>query len=105
MKEAGFGNDMRLHQIVGDSTEIGKSWNGGMIDMVFVDGDHSYEHCKSDAMAWLPHLKKGGIIAFHDYAENPWIGVWTFVNELPMKKFRLIAKKDSFLAFRVGVEE
>jgi hypothetical protein len=35
--------------------------------MVFIDADHSYEHCKADIQAWLPNIKLGGIIAFHDY--------------------------------------
>lgn len=104
MKDAGFENDKRLHQIQGDSTVVGESWNGGEVDMVFIDGDHSYEHCKSDALAWLPHIKSDGVISFHDYAKNPWIGVFTFVNEYFMKqwkKYPLITHTDTFVAFKV----
>lgn len=38
------------------------------LDLLFLDGDHSYEGCRADVLAWLPHLKPGGIIVMHDYA-------------------------------------
>ena len=37
------------------------------LDLLFIDGDHSYKGCKADAELWLPKLKPGGIVAFHDY--------------------------------------
>ena len=36
------------------------------IDFLFIDGDHSYEGCKKDVALYMPLLKSGGIIAFHD---------------------------------------
>ena len=35
------------------------------VDMVFIDGDHSYDKVKADIGAWLPKTKK--IICGHDY--------------------------------------
>ena len=37
------------------------------IDLLFIDGDHSYEGCLADLESWLPHVKEGGSIIFHDY--------------------------------------
>lgn len=37
------------------------------LDAVFIDGDHSYEGVTSDIKAWLPKIKKDGIIAGHDF--------------------------------------
>ena len=37
------------------------------LDYVFIDGDHSYEGVKNDILLWLPKIKKGGWIGFHDY--------------------------------------
>lgn len=37
------------------------------IDMAFVDGDHGYEPCLADTDLYYPKIKKGGIIAFHDF--------------------------------------
>jgi predicted O-methyltransferase YrrM len=56
-------------QIHGDSKDIGASWEGPMVDLVFVDGDHSYEGCVGDILAWWPHLRVGGLMAVHDYGK------------------------------------
>ncbi len=37
------------------------------VRLLFIDGDHSYEGCKNDILAWAPYLIPGGIIAIHDY--------------------------------------
>lgn len=36
-------------------------------DLVYIDGDHRYDAVKADIEAWLPLVRKGGIIAGHDY--------------------------------------
>ncbi len=43
---------------------------GGRLDFLFIDGDHSYNGVKMDFEMYSPLVKKGGIIAFHDIAEN-----------------------------------
>lgn len=49
------------------------------LDMIFIDGDHSYDGVKNDFDCWFHKLKTGGIIVFHDieWAE----GVQLVVNE------------------------
>lgn len=37
------------------------------LDLVFIDGDHSYEGVRSDIDAWLPKVRLGGVISGHDY--------------------------------------
>lgn len=39
------------------------------IDLVFIDGDHSYEHVLEDIKLWYPKIKRG-LIAGHDYARH-----------------------------------
>jgi len=40
------------------------------IDLVFIDGDHSYEGCRADIEAWVSRVKPGGWLSGHDY-DNP----------------------------------
>lgn len=56
----------RFHFLHGDSVEVSKQWDKP-IDFLFIDGDHSEEGCSSDARAWMPFLRNGSLVGFHDY--------------------------------------
>jgi len=50
------------------------------LDMLFIDGDHSYSSVEADYANYEPLVRKGGIIAFHDsIASRP---VVKFLKEL-----------------------
>ena len=54
------------------------------IDFLFIDADHSYEAVSADWKNWSPYVRKGGIIAFHDYyrdIKGGHPGVKRFVDE------------------------
>ena len=51
-------------------------------DMVFVDGDHSYEGCRDAIKAWKPKIARGGLICGHDYNDEKFPGVIKAVKEL-----------------------
>jgi hypothetical protein len=36
-------------------------------DLIFIDGNHSYEGCKADIINCIPLLKKGGVLLLDDY--------------------------------------
>ncbi len=48
------------------SQDVGRSWTGGAVDLVFIDGDHSPEACREDWEVWHPHVASCGAVAFHD---------------------------------------
>ena len=49
----------------GTSTTIAKTFFH-KIDLLFIDGDHSYEGCLHDWQAWSPFLNENAIVVFHD---------------------------------------
>lgn len=51
----------------GKSVDIARTFDK-KIDLLFIDADHSYDACQSDVKAWIPHLKSGAIVVFHDYS-------------------------------------
>ena len=48
------------------SQDVGRSWTGGPVDLVFIDGDHSPEGCREDWEVWHGHVSPGGAVSFHD---------------------------------------
>jgi predicted O-methyltransferase YrrM len=48
------------------SQDVGPRWDGGEVDLVFIDGDHSAQACREDWDVWHPHVRHGGAVAFHD---------------------------------------
>jgi hypothetical protein len=53
----------------------------GELDMVYIDALHLYEPLKQDIRAWLPKLRKGGILAGDDYVPR-FSGVIKAVDEV-----------------------
>jgi predicted O-methyltransferase YrrM/predicted nicotinamide N-methyase len=50
-----------------DSAQAWRRFSDESIDLLFVDGDHSYEGCLNDLRNWYPKVKPHGIILGHDY--------------------------------------
>ena len=44
---------------------------GNKFDFVYIDGDHEYDSVLDDLTMWHPLVKKGGILAGHDYKLIP----------------------------------
>jgi MMP 1-O-methyltransferase len=40
----------------------------GPVELLFVDGDHSFDGVRRDAEIWLPRVMDGGLVMFHDVA-------------------------------------
>lgn len=49
------------------SVNAAKQVSDNSLDLVFIDGDHSYEGVIADIDAWLPKIRKGGFISGHDF--------------------------------------
>jgi predicted O-methyltransferase YrrM len=44
---------------------------GRPVDLLFIDGDHSYSGVRSDFAMYSPLVRPGGVIAFHDIVPGP----------------------------------
>jgi len=57
------------------SHEAVKHTKDNSFDFVFIDADHSYEHCLEDIKDWYPKVKQGCLISGHDYEHLEFPGV------------------------------
>jgi predicted O-methyltransferase YrrM len=62
----GLGDGVEL--IVGDSRIV--ELPASPIDILFIDGDHSYEGARTDADRWGPNVREGGHLLFHDAVDT-----------------------------------
>jgi len=77
----------RSHIMRMTSQEAAKEFPDGSLDFVYIDANHSYQACKEDIELWWPKVKKGGILAGHDYLDG----------EIPEGTFGVKSAVDEFL--------
>lgn len=66
------------------STEAATQIPDESLEFVYIDGNHAAEYVTADLQAWTPKVKRGGIVAGHDYFERPskgWIHVKQAVDD------------------------
>ena len=119
IEQAGFNRD-KHYQFCGDSKTFGSEFQPlshfHKAEMVFIDGDHSYNGCKGDILAWLSNIKPGGIMAVHDFGKRevykngpidnapyplPWPGVDRAVRHYLCPYYEMILKVKTLVAFRI----
>lgn len=75
--------EQKITQLYGDSASFDFTPYEGRMDMVFVDGAHSYDYVKNDTAVALRLLKpEGGLILWHDYGSPYWKDLTRALNEL-----------------------
>ena len=77
---------------------------GVEFDVIFIDGDHSYEGVKKDFENYSPFCRKGGMVCFHDIVKSDWHAshncfvdkFWNEIkNEYPHKEINHTGELDS----------
>jgi predicted O-methyltransferase YrrM len=69
-----------VHVIHGDSHapetpgQVQKILGNQLLDLLFIDGDHTYEGVSQDYMMYSPLVRPGGMIVFHDIVKSIWPG-------------------------------
>lgn len=56
---------------------VRRQLDGALADVLFIDGDHTYEGCRADFLAYKGLVRPGGLVVLHDVAphDNPSVGV------------------------------
>lgn len=65
----------------GASVDVAQLIVDESLDFVYIDADRSSEAVKADINAWAPKVRKGGIVAGHDYFIARTLGVIEAVDE------------------------
>lgn len=69
------GSDRKILLIVGDSmdektvTAVKETLSGRSVDFLFIDGGHLYENVSTDFRNYMPFVKVGGLVGFHDLSD------------------------------------
>jgi len=80
-------SEFQNYQIIcQDSILASRQFENDSIDFIFIDAGHTYGEVRLDILAWLPKVRKGGIMAGHDYnafnRKGGYPGVNKAVNEI-----------------------
>ena len=52
--------------ITDDASHVAMQWHEP-VELLWIDGDHSYEGASKDILSWEQFVVKGGLLAMHDY--------------------------------------
>ena len=85
------------------SDEVSGFFKDSSIDLVFVDGNHTYDWVTSDITSFWSKIKINGILAFHDYDRvKMFPGVKKAVDEfIRRNKFELLHDTDVYYVYKV----
>lgn len=73
--------------------DANKHFNDETIDLLHIDGAHTYEAASHDFHTWWPKVRPGGVAILHDSFERRWdFGVWRVLEDarktdLPVAEF------------------
>ncbi|MEZ4739911.1 MAG: class I SAM-dependent methyltransferase [Flavobacteriales bacterium] len=100
----------QVHIDLGLSTDVLKTFPDGRFDWIYIDTDHGYDVTAAELALARTKVKKGGIIAGHDYSTCNWdggvrYGVVEAVHEFCVKHdwelILLTHETDRFLSFAI----
>ena len=87
-----FANNSNVRVIKEFSKGASQLFPDEYFDLVYIDANHTYQGVSADLEIWLPKVKRGGLLAGHDYFiydnARPWtqfFGIVPAVNEFVKK--------------------
>jgi predicted O-methyltransferase YrrM len=89
----------RIHCLYGDSAKFDFSFLFGRVDLIFIDGAHSYEYVRSDTLRTVECAKPGSVIAWHDYGRVGFNGVSKWLHEYSKQGMKIYRVPGGSLAY------
>ena len=86
------------------SVEAAKDVPDGSLDFVYIDANHSDPYVTQDIEAWTPKVRKGGIVAGHDYARIKAKGYEDSSNWAVIPAINKFAKDNNLQLYIWGLE-
>lgn len=92
----------KIRELFGDSSSFDFSPYAGKMDLIFIDGNHSYDFVKSDTENALKMLSENGVIIWHDYDYIIHKDIFRYLNQfskthavyaIPHTRFAIYGKK------------
>ena len=97
-----FGPRENCHIYKGFSVDVARRFADGSLDACFIDAGHNYDSVVTDIHAWMPKVRKGGLLAGHDYRQRgPHRDVGRAVNDV-LGKDNLHIGTDSVWLYFMG---
>src|SRR5574341_258253 len=79
-----YGQFSRLLETTFDA--VLTKFENGSIDLLHIDGNHTYDSVKHDFETWLPKMSRRGVVLLHDICVNrDDFGVWKLWDEIRVK--------------------
>jgi len=114
MKSTLYQTNITVIEDFSTKTEVINSFRDSYFDFVYIDGDHSYKGAKSDLKNYYSKVKRGGVIAGHDYCcsleeykdilHAPWCGRYIYPHSTS-NKLKDGKNKASWCGIFKGAEE
>lgn len=76
----------------------------GSLDFVYIDANHSEPYVTQDITAWFPKVRKGGVVAGHDYARIKAKGKEDSTNWAVIPAVHKFAKENNLQIYVWGLE-
>ena len=81
-----FLEDLPITLLRCTSEQAAHGWRNGLIDLVWIDGNHTEDAVYKDLVSWFPLVRRGGILSGHDWAlPSVQAGVSKFLKDKPCK--------------------
>jgi len=89
----------RIHCLYGDTATFDFSPFFGKVDLLFIDGAHSYEYVRNDTLRTSACCKPGSIVCWHDYGRLGVNGVSKWLHEFARHGKEIYRVQGGSLAF------